>query len=40
MITGDIKETAMAIGSEIGIVAKEHLDERAFTGLEFESLPE
>eukprot|EP01015_Nassula_variabilis_P009295 TRINITY_DN1735_c0_g1_i1.p1 TRINITY_DN1735_c0_g1~~TRINITY_DN1735_c0_g1_i1.p1 ORF type:complete len:1042 (+),score=294.03 TRINITY_DN1735_c0_g1_i1:72-3197(+) len=40
MITGDIKETAMAIGSEIGIVAKEHLGERAFTGMEYEALPE
>ena len=40
MITGDIKETAIAIGQEIGIVTPEHIKERAMTGLEFESLSE
>lgn len=40
MITGDIKETAVAIGLEIGIINPEHENERAFTGLEFENLNE
>eukprot|EP01017_Pseudomicrothorax_dubius_P040984 TRINITY_DN650_c0_g1_i1.p1 TRINITY_DN650_c0_g1~~TRINITY_DN650_c0_g1_i1.p1 ORF type:complete len:1018 (+),score=363.95 TRINITY_DN650_c0_g1_i1:151-3204(+) len=35
MITGDIKETAVAIGQEIGIINSSESKERSFTGLEF-----
>jgi Ca2+-transporting ATPase len=36
MITGDIKETAQAIGKEIGIVSESELVYSSFTGQEFE----
>jgi magnesium-transporting ATPase (P-type) len=39
MITGDIKETARAIASDIGIIDKFQTD-RCFTGLEFFSFSE
>lgn len=38
MITGDIKETAQAIGKEIGIVTQEQYKDRSFTGAEFEAI--
>lgn len=38
MITGDIKETAQAIGKEIGILKEEEFATRSFTGAEFDAL--
>ncbi len=40
MITGDIKETAQAIGKEIGIISESEFDTKSFTGKEFEKLSE
>ena len=36
MITGDIRETAQAIGKELGIITEEQFETRSFTGNEFE----
>ena len=38
MITGDIKETAQAIGKEIGILTEEEFPTKSFTGAEFDKL--
>eukprot|EP00827_Trimyema_finlayi_P005490 TRINITY_DN585_c0_g1_i3.p1 TRINITY_DN585_c0_g1~~TRINITY_DN585_c0_g1_i3.p1 ORF type:complete len:1064 (+),score=436.88 TRINITY_DN585_c0_g1_i3:64-3192(+) len=38
MITGDIKETAESISQEIGIIGKNEVAERSFTGLQFENM--
>ncbi len=40
MITGDIKETAQAIGKEIGILTEAEFSSKSFTGVEFEKLSE
>lgn len=41
MITGDIKETAQSIASEIGILqGEEDYPTRSFTGKEFVEMPE
>jgi len=40
MITGDIKETAQAIGKEIGILNEEEFETKSFTGAEFDKLGE
>jgi Ca2+-transporting ATPase len=40
MITGDIKETAQAIGKEIGIINASEINGSSFTGVEFEHLSE
>jgi Ca2+-transporting ATPase len=38
MITGDIKETAQAIGSELGIISEEQFQTRSYSGNEFEQM--
>ena len=41
MITGDIKQTAKAIGYETGILNKNmNSDDRIFTGMEFQKSSE
>lgn len=40
MITGDIKETAQAIGKEIGIIHANEVEGNSFTGAEFEQFSE
>lgn len=40
MITGDIKETAQAIGKEIGILTEDEFATKSFTGAEFDKIPE
>lgn len=40
MITGDIKETAESIATEIGIIEKGDEDTRSMTGFTFEHLSE
>lgn len=40
MITGDIKETAQAIGRDIGILTESEFASKSFTGAEFERLSE
>jgi len=40
MITGDIKETAQAIGKEIGIINASEVNGSSYTGVEFEHLSE
>lgn len=38
MITGDVKETANSIASDIGIIEKTGYEGRSYTGHEFERL--
>eukprot|EP00331_Platyophrya_macrostoma_P007514 CAMPEP_0176423202 /NCGR_PEP_ID=MMETSP0127-20121128/10150_1 /TAXON_ID=938130 /ORGANISM="Platyophrya macrostoma, Strain WH" /LENGTH=1036 /DNA_ID=CAMNT_0017804121 /DNA_START=15 /DNA_END=3125 /DNA_ORIENTATION=- len=40
MITGDIKETAQAIGKDIGILTESEFATKSFTGAEFDKLSE
>jgi magnesium-transporting ATPase (P-type) len=40
MITGDVKETANSIASDIGIIKKDGAKGRSLTGHEFEALSE
>lgn len=42
MVTGDIKETALTIGRDIGILSEKSVKSgnHCFTGKEFEDLPE
>eukprot|EP00331_Platyophrya_macrostoma_P034737 CAMPEP_0176439360 /NCGR_PEP_ID=MMETSP0127-20121128/19894_1 /TAXON_ID=938130 /ORGANISM="Platyophrya macrostoma, Strain WH" /LENGTH=1040 /DNA_ID=CAMNT_0017823609 /DNA_START=27 /DNA_END=3149 /DNA_ORIENTATION=- len=40
MITGDIKETAQAIGKDIGILTEDEFGIKSFTGAEFDKIPE
>lgn len=38
MITGDVKETANSIASDIGILERNATEGRSYTGHEFEGL--
>jgi Ca2+-transporting ATPase len=40
MVTGDIKETAVSIGQEIGLITEHDVKKYCLTGTEFEAIPD